>query len=185
MQKLKHKSDIELFMELSGSHFNAEVAFAELYSRHAQRVFAYCLRIMGNNEDAQDIFQETFIKFHKSAQVNESMENIGAYLITTARNLCLNYKRGQKRDLSFEEYSFVMSDDGFEQQEMLELIAAALELLDFEHREAFVLRNYQGLSYKEIAKITHSSLSAIKNRVWRAKEKIREALVPYLEDMSN
>ena len=55
-------SDMELYKALREKKPMAEAAFSELYSRYAQRVFAYCLRVMGNHDDAQDIFQETFIK---------------------------------------------------------------------------------------------------------------------------
>jgi RNA polymerase sigma-70 factor (ECF subfamily) len=75
-------------------------------------------------------------------------------------------------------------DQGYEQQELLEIIARALELLDFEHREAFVLRQYHGMPYKDISELTGENISTIKNRVWRAKEKIKEILEPILEDLS-
>ena len=80
--------------------------------------------------------------------------------------------------------NFFSNDEKYEQKELLDLIAASLELLDFKHREAFVLRQYQGMTYNEISAITGDSVSAIKNRVWRAKEKIKEILSPYLEDLS-
>jgi RNA polymerase sigma-70 factor (ECF subfamily) len=77
------------------------------------------------------------------------------------------------------------NDVDYEQRELLQILATSLELLDTEQKDAFVLRMYQGLSYNEISKITGDSVSAVKNRVWRAKEKIKEILTPYLEDLSH
>ncbi len=180
-------NDIELYKALSGKKPIAEAAFSELYARYAQRVFAYCLRVTGDDEDAKDIFQETFLKFYHNANSKneENIDNIGGLLITIARHLCLNFKRNRKQLLNIDEFNITTNDTEYERKELLKLVSMAIELLEFEYREAFVLRQYQGLSYKEIAVITETSVSAIKNRVWRAKEMIKDILSPYLEDMSN
>ncbi len=177
-------SDSELYSKLRGSKKEAETAFAELYSRYSQRIYAYCLRVTGSQDDARDIFQETFTNFYNSSKNKERLENIPGYLITIARNQCINYKRNLKISVNIEDYNVFSTDTGYEQKELLELIARALELLDFEYREAFILRQYQGMSYKEISKITGDSITAVKNRVWRAKEKIKDILEPYMQDLS-
>lgn len=185
MNKVSKYSDSELVAELSGPKPEAEAAFAELYSRYSQRIYAYILRVIGSPDDARDLYQETFLKFYNAAVAEKKMDNTIGFLITIARNLCLNFKRDKKQTLNIEDYNFCSNDRGYEQKEMLDLIASSLEVLDFEYREAFVLRQYHGLSYKEIAAITGGTVSLVKNRVWRAKEKIKNILTPYLEDMSN
>lgn len=185
MSKLCKYSDRELFAALkSKDKRESESAFAEVYSRHSQRVYAYCLRVSGNEDDARDIFQEAFLKFYNSLGNIEYLDNISGYIIKIARNLCLNHRRDKKVTVDFDDMNFFSNDEKYEQKELLDLIAASLELLDFKHREAFVLRQYQGMTYNEISAITGDSVSAIKNRVWRAKEKIKEILSPYLEDLS-
>lgn len=184
LKNLSKYSDSELFAALREKKSIAEAAFSEIYARYSQRVFAYCLRIIGNNEDAQDIFQDTFLNFFKSAQEHSQIANVSAYLLKIARNLCLNHKRNKKYNLNFDNFHFTTNDNGYEQKEMLEIIGTALECLDFEYKEAFVLRLYHGLSYQEISDITGESLSTIKNRVWRAKLKIKNILSPYLQDLS-
>ena len=178
-------NDMELYKALRDKKPMAEAAFSELYSRYAQRVFAYCLRVMGNHDDAQDIFQETYLKFYNNAQTLDVVDNIPGLLLTIARNLCLNHKRDKRTTYNIDDYQITSVETDYEKKELLELIARALELLDFEYREAFVLRQYQGLSYKEIAKLCGLSIPTIKNRVWRAKEQIKEILSPYLTEMSN
>ena len=178
-------SDIELYACLQGSKEESEAAFGELYTRYSQRIFAYCLRVTCNNEDARDIFQETFIKFFNSAKQHKKLENVPGFLLTIARNLCLNFKRDRKFTYQIQDFNVASTESNYEQKEMLQLISSALELLDFESREAFILRQYHGFSYKEISDITNEPPSKIKNRVWRAKEKIKNILSPYLEDVSN
>jgi RNA polymerase sigma factor (sigma-70 family) len=185
MSKLSKYSDNELFVALKSEDKSVvESAFAEVYSRYSQRVYAYCLRVSGNEEDARDIFQEAFLKFYNSLVNVTQLDNLMGYLIKISRNLCLNHRRNKKTTVDFEDMNFFSNDEKYEDKELLNLIAASLELLDIKHREAFVLRQYQGMTYKEIQSITGDSISAIKNRVWRAKEKIKEILSPYLEDLS-
>jgi RNA polymerase sigma-70 factor (ECF subfamily) len=71
-----------------------------------------------------------------------------------------------------------------ETSEFLQLITAALELIPDDYREVFVLREYEGLSYAEIAEVVDSSLSNVKVRIFRAKQKIREILAPYIREFS-
>ncbi len=178
-------SDLELFNTLKEPKHEAELAFSELYSRYNQRIYAYCLRVTGNPDEARDIFQDTFLKFYKSAKSDRQVTNVPGYLLTIARNLCLNFKRDRKETVSFEDFHLsASSDSSFERKEYLELIRMALELLDSDHREAFVLREYQGMSYAEMSVLTGVSVSALKNRVWRAKEKIKKILSRYVTEVS-
>ncbi|HRK59713.1 MAG TPA: sigma factor-like helix-turn-helix DNA-binding protein, partial [Candidatus Kapabacteria bacterium] len=73
---------------------------------------------------------------------------------------------------------------GYEQQELLNLLTRSLELLDEDHREAFVLREYSGMSHGEIAELTGTSIANAKSRVFRAKQKIKSILLPYLKEFS-
>lgn len=176
--------DADLIAELKKDREQAEKAFSEIYSRYSQRVYAYCLRMLGHFEDAQDVFQETFLKFYDIAPEQNFIDNVPAFLFTIARNLCFNLKRNLKTNINIENFAVVSNDKGYDQKELLQLIARALDLLDFEYREAFILRQYHGLSYDEITHITGESMAAVKNRAWRAKERIKEILAPYLEDLS-
>jgi RNA polymerase sigma-70 factor (ECF subfamily) len=65
------------------------------------------------------------------------------------------------------------------------MITRSLDLLDDEYREAFILREYSGLSYKELAEVTGISVANAKSRVFRAKERIKHILKPVLKDLSN
>ncbi|MGB9913725.1 MAG: RNA polymerase sigma factor, partial [Candidatus Kapaibacteriota bacterium] len=64
-------------------------AFHILYSHYSQKVYRFCLRMLGNKEKAEDAFQETFIKVFENAK-NFRSNNFGAWVFTIARHICLN-----------------------------------------------------------------------------------------------
>lgn len=179
----KEYTDQELLKMLKGKKREAEKAFSYIYEKHSQRIYAYCLRVIGMPEDANDVFQEAFYKFYDMVQRADSLQNIPGLLIRIARNLCLNFKRDKKHNFNIDDYNFSTIEDGYEHKELLDLISNSLELLEFPYREVFILRQYQGLAYSEISELTGDSVSAVKNRFWRAKEKIKEVLEPYLKDL--
>lgn len=186
MRKPKEEySDAELFDLMKGEKKEADWAFAELYARHSPRVFAYCRRFLGNREEAQDVFQETFIRFYNAASKERLMTNVPAFLLRIARNLCFNQKRDEKEATSFEDYMYVEDDKTNEREELLDLIKMALEVLPDEYKEIFILREYDGMSYNDISEITGQSLANVKVRIFRAKQKVREILEPYLKELSN
>ena len=183
-KSISHHTDAELFYQMKEEKPIAEQAFGELYARHSPRVFAYCRRILGDRDRAQDAFQDTFIKFYQSAQQERIMTNVPAFLLRIARNLCLNAQRTKHQTVQFEDFHASMQDESAEKAELLKLITTALELLPEDYREAFVLREYDGLSYQEICEVTNSSMATVKIRLFRAKQKIREILAPYLADLA-
>lgn len=176
--------DDELFYRLTGEKEVAEAAFSELYARYGGRVYAYCLRFLGNRDEAQDVYQETFIRFYECAKQEREMTNVPGFLLKIARNLCLNTRRNKKRTVEYEDYLTSVQPSSQEKTELLNLITTALDMIPSEYREVFVLREYQGLSYAEIAEVVDSSLSNVKVRIFRAKQKIRSILAPYIQEIS-
>lgn len=185
---MKHRihtyTDEELFALLP-NHNTAEEAFSELYRRLGQRMYAYCVRVLGDVRLAEDVFQEAMLKFYRTGQAGTSIQNVAGYLMQSVRNLCLNAKRDRKTTFSFEDFDLHTPSGAarYEAEELAQLVSSALELLDDEHREALVLREYDGFSYQEIAKITDTSEGNARMRVFRAKQQLRNILQPYLNDM--
>ena len=159
-------------------------AFVELYGRYRSRIYAYALRMIGDRERANDVFQETFTRIYQRIDPSRQVNNVSAYIFTTARNICLNAIRDAKPSTEVEEFHQVAFQPNHENVELAELVKTALELLPQHHREAFVLREYDGLSYQEIAEITGNTLATVKIHIFRAKEKLRKILSPYLEEMT-
>ena len=178
-------SDSELVKLLRGEKRESEQAFNELYRRYSSMVHAYCLRILGSQEEAEDVFQETFIKFYNNVKAEHENPNIPGFLIKISRNICLNIKRDREPTVPIDDsMTFpIEPNQVYEKTELLELITMALELLDFDYREPFVLREYDDMSYEQIAEICNISVVNAKSRVHRAKLKIKDILMPYLKDL--
>jgi RNA polymerase sigma-70 factor (ECF subfamily) len=185
-KKYSSYSDLDLVKLIEGKKKkDSENAFKEIYDRYSSSVHAYCMRVLSNEEAAEDIFQEVFIKFYRNVRSKVVKTNIPGFLITIARNMCLNHKRDTRQTVPIDNLEFLFpQNQNYEQKELLDLITRSLELVDDDYREAFVLREYSGLSYKEIAEISEISLANAKSRVFRAKKQIKEILKPYLKDLS-
>lgn len=183
---IQDPTDLELFRKLAEDEATAQAALTTLYRRYSQRIYTYCRKITADNTVAQDLLQETFVKLYNSGKKARPVENLPAYLLTIARNLCLTHRTQSKRQyVEVEDFHLSVRDVPYEQKELLGLIQAALELLPEEFREVFVLREYNGLAYEEIATVIGQSVDLVKVRIFRAKKKLREILAPYLHDIQN
>ncbi len=182
MTPLSRNTDSELFGMIALPD-RAERAFAELYNRYSQKVYLYCRKVLGAESDARDVFQETWMKFHTAAAKNTDVGNVSGYLFRIARNLCLNRKRDTMQLIALDEIRHAVHDQPYEQRELMSLLDRALDLLDTDYREAFVLHEMEGFPYDEISVITGDTVPALKNRVWRARKQIRSFLAPFLEEM--
>lgn len=182
-KELEHLTDTELCAMLRDSKQVQERAFGELYSRWSQRLYLYTKKVFGDSHDAEDVFQETWMKFFNSVQNSEkAIDHVAGLLFTIARNLCINKQRSQREFVNVEEYHALVYDVGYEQKEMAALIHRAIEVLPHEYKEAFVLHELDGLSYDEIAQITKQTHGTLRIRVWRARQMVKEVLLPYLKE---
>lgn len=178
--------DLELYAKFAGADVTAQQALTLLYRRYSQRIYTYCRKITGDSHTAEDLLQETFVKLFEAGKQGRQIENFPAYLMTIARNLCLSHRARAKRQyVPVEDFHLTVRDIPYEQKELLQLIQTALELLPEDYREAFVLREYNGLTYNEIAEIIGQSLDVVKVRIFRAKKRLRDILAPYLEDLNH
>lgn len=177
-------SDEELVVKMRGEKAESDAAFAELYDRHSSGVYAYCRRILNSREQAEDAFQETFVRFYEKAKKNHKGGSTKGFLITIARNLCLNLKRDKKSSVQIEEFEFLApTGQTYEEDEMAQLLRTAIELLDAKYREPLVLKTYNGLSCDEIAEIIEETPVNVRTLIHRAKKQIKKILKPYLEDI--
>lgn len=138
---------------------------------------------------AEDIFQDTFINFLKAIENNYNIENVQGYLLKIARNNSINHKKTVSSNIIFEEliedFHSSNQDEKYESKEIIEIVNRALDLLPDESKEAFVLQVYEGMSYQEIANLTNVPVTTVRNRVVRAKMKMREILAPIFNENIN
>ena len=162
-------------------------AFAAIVKKYERMIAKVTIGMLGNVADADDVGQETFIRFYRLIGQFKGDSSLGTYLSRIAINLSLNElkKRKSKRWLSFEDKfnSHPKTEDAFKQSDTAELVNKALEKLEPEFRSVIVLRLMQGFSTKETAQILEMPLGTVLSRLSRAQEKLR-MIIKRLEKIS-
>lgn len=184
-RNLAELHDIEL---LRAFREGEERAFAELYNRYRSEIYTFCLRMLGGDSaEAGDAFQETFIKVYEKIDTFTYGENVRGWIYMIARNVALNIYRAKRPEETINAHQHLasserrLSPDFYgEQSSLREALEEAIALLPQEFREPFLLREFDGLGYPEIANITGASLSLVKIRIHRAKQRLRKMLAPLL-----
>lgn len=152
----------------------------DLYARFRDRIYGYCLYQLSNAEEAEDALQTTFLYAFRGLRRGVVPVAEGPWLFTIARNACLERHRSRRRRrpeiLSdpqvLETGSAAVErngDDGLRLQQ-------ALDHLPEQQRTAFVLREWRGLSYREIAAEMEVSLSAVETLIFRARRTLAQLL---------
>ena len=167
-------------------------AFRVLVERYGRSVFRLAFRMTGNEFDAEDVVQETFLRAFKQLDSYESRSSFSTWLYRIAANYSLDLIRSRKRHASRrvtespdEEDildSVKTTDPGqdriYYSAQVRERLDAALQLLSEQERTAFLLRHFEGQSIEQIGAVLDLGGSATKNSIFRAVRKIREALEP-------
>ena len=167
-----------------------ELAFVSLYNRHKGPVYGFCLKMVLDEEMARDVLQETFLRVYENKDRLANAASFRTWLFTIARNLSLNHLRRRARTEPLHATSLgrTLPDEGalpgvrLEKSEQVRLVNHFLRQLKPEYREVLVLREYQNLSYEEIATVTRTTLSSVKSRLFKARRKLARCLTPYLEE---
>ena len=161
-------------------------AFKELVKRYESRVAATVIGILGNCPEADDVGQETFIRFYKGLQAFRRESSVSTYLVRIAINLSLNeLKRRKRRPSPFSQTNpgtiFDIPDEKAEKllSEDKRVVERALQELKPEFRAVIVLRLLDGYSTEETAQILGVPVGTVLSRLARAQEKLRESLTPY------
>ncbi len=163
-----------------------EFAFVTLYDRYKGAVYAYCAKMLLDRAAAEDLLQETFARAYEHRDRLLNSTSFKAWLFTIARNQCLNALRKRGREVPFApEAPEPVGRAGTPfthllKSEQAELVSRALADLSPSYREVVVLREYQNLSYDEIAAVTKTTVSSVKSRLFKARRRIGEILRPWL-----
>lgn len=162
--------------------------FNELYSQYERRVFAYCLYVTGDRDQTNDVFQEVFIKVYRSLHTVRDQDKLSNWLFRIARNECLNVMKTEQRSkirhlsLNDAEHLVPVDEKDTMYDDEIEHLERGLKQLSKEYREALILAEFEGFSMKEIADLTGTTVSNVKVRIHRAKQKLHSLLQPILDD---
>ncbi len=151
--------------------------FEIILRKENKKIFNYLLKILRNREDAEDILQETFIAFHKKMKtIDEPFHT--AYLFRTAHNKALNLiksrKKREKMTIPFENMDH-LKDQHSEKKENV-IVKEALKKLKPEQTLLIELQFYQNMSYKEIAHVLETTVSAVDSKLVRTKKKLKKII---------
>lgn len=160
-----------------------EAALAELMRQYRHPIVNFCYRLLGHAGDADDVAQETFVRCYQARHRLRPGAKLSTWLFTIARNLCLDRLRYRKRHPTealenAPEPAAISNEVG--NREVSAAIAAAVVQLPEDQRTVVVLAEYHGLSYAEIAAIMQCSAKSVEGRLYRAKQTLREKLLPLL-----
>jgi RNA polymerase sigma-70 factor (ECF subfamily) len=156
-------------------------AYAGLVARYRDRLGRYAMRMLGNSADAEDALQETFVRGYRSLARCTDAERFGAWLFGILVNRCRTIG-GQraKRQARVSENEPALARASVAHSEandaLREEIEWAVAQLSQTHREAFLMKYVEDLSYEEMVELTGAKLSALKMRVARAREELRRLL---------
>lgn len=171
-------------------------AYQVLVERHSRNIFRLAYRMTGSEPDAEDMVQETFLRAYKALGRFERRANFGTWLHRVAVNCTLDFLRRRQRPP--EEFAEALAPAGEENSdplvkapspdpdperlllssEMQKRVNEALAALSSRERAAFVLRHLEGRSTEEISQMLGMRSNAAKNTVFRAVQKLRQALRP-------
>ncbi|MEP7133224.1 MAG: sigma-70 family RNA polymerase sigma factor [Acidobacteriota bacterium] len=161
-------------------------AFREIVESHSRHVFGLAFRMTGNEEDAEDVVQETFLKAYRGLARFEGSSEVSTWLHRIAANCAVDLLR--RRRIGFSEAARADTDlltDSRSGPEAAALgseidrrLQASLGRLSAMERAAFTLRHFEGRSIREIAGVLGVRAGAAKNCVFRAVAKLREDLGP-------
>jgi len=167
-----------------------EDAFRALVEQHSRSVFRLAYRMTGNEQDAEDIVQESFLRAYKQLGRFEARANFGTWIYRITANCCVDLMRSRqsRRDQSHGESLDAAEElppagvPGPERlaasAEIERRVQTALGELSPLERAAFTLRHYEGRSIDEISSVLGLGTSAAKHSVFRAVKKLRTALAP-------
>ena len=172
-------------------------AFDRLMERNRQTVLNLVYRFVGNSNEAEDLAQEVFLKIYRSKERYLPKAKFTTWLYRITANLCLNYRRDQKRRRMFP-LTLVGEDreadherkhsqqqperpgDRLDREEIRFQVRDALNSLPENQRIALILSKYEELPYREIAEIVDSTEKAIKSLLHRARTNLRTQLHRYV-----
>lgn len=169
-------------------------AFDDLVNRHRGRIYAMIMNMIKNNADAWDLTQDAFIKAWKALPKFKNRSKFSTWLFRIAHNVVYDWKRKNHIEAEGELDDNLFSTDRIDPNaktvpslpanpdkallntELRQQIEAALEKISVKHREVILLREVQGLDYKEIAEVLGCSIGTVMSRIHNARKKLQNLL---------
>lgn len=171
-----------------------EAAFAEVFELYKDMVYTLCCKLLADRADAMDVTQEVFLTLYRKIGSFRGDCSLKTWLYRVTLNQAANRNRWWRRRFRSRTVSLNLGSDGGGEirlnpacerplpdretlsQELHQALNDGLSKLPFEQRAAVVLRDVQGLSYDEIARVTGVQVGTVKSRIARGRERLRDLL---------
>lgn len=174
----KDKDLIESFLK------GDESAFKEIATKYLPKIYWHARRMLQNHHDADDVTQEVLISLYNNLKKFNFKSELSTWIYRITYNKSVNKirKNGIKKFFSFDDEIEISSYDdnaiiqNIDDKKEMENILNFLQELPLKQREVFIMRNFDELSYEEIAKITGKSVGTLKANYFHALQKIKEKI---------
>lgn len=167
-------------------------AFDAIVERYQKPLFTYLMRLVGEPQIAEDIFQDTFLKVMKGLKNYQEQGKFGKWLFGIAHHLAIDYLRREQRqqqifsnnvgdfDHDFDNENIselnLLPDRNIEQKELKQILNNAVDRLSNEQKEVFLLREHSELTFKEIAELLNRPLNTVLAQMRYALLNLRKIL---------
>jgi RNA polymerase sigma-70 factor (ECF subfamily) len=164
-------------------------SFNQLIHRWERPIYALAYRVIGRDEDARDVVQETFLRAFRALPGFKGQAKFSSWLYRIALNLCRDWIRRQKRtpvvaapegvdviELAAEQGPVESIEDLVARNQLSDTVALAMQKLPEEQRTAIILKEYHGLTFQEIADLQGCPLSTVKTRLYQGLSVLRRDL---------
>jgi RNA polymerase sigma-70 factor (ECF subfamily) len=159
-------------------------AFDQLFNRHKELVYNVARKMMGNEDDALDLLQEVFLRaYQKIGKFEPNPASFSTWLYRLTVNLCIDELRKRKKSATIvpleeglSEMQADTSEDNAISRDVERQVYKALDSLKEKERAIVILKDLEGLTYKEIAEVFKCSVGRVKSRLHEARQKLKTIL---------
>jgi RNA polymerase sigma-70 factor (ECF subfamily) len=179
-------TDEELVTRARGGDLDS---FNQLILRWERPIYALAFRVIGREEDARDVCQETFLRAFRALPGFKGQAKFSSWVYRIALNLCRDWIRRQRRapvqqmpedtdalELASETGPAESIEDLVARRELSAVVETAMALLPEEQRTAIILKEYHGMTFQEIADLQGCPLSTVKTRLYQGLSVLRRHL---------
>ncbi|MCS6858814.1 MAG: RNA polymerase sigma factor [Abditibacteriales bacterium] len=170
-------------------------ALGVLFERYQQPLFGFLYRLLNDRTAAEDLLQDTFFRIYDRRRTYQLGMKFSTWMFTIAKNLTADYfKHSARREMPVSQMAtdddekevehFIDPSDVVEDWQKAELVHAvrrAVHSLPEDQRTVIILREYQGLSYRDIAAVVGCSEETVRVRAHRARQALKRRLAPFVE----
>jgi RNA polymerase sigma-70 factor (ECF subfamily) len=187
-------SDVELIAAVLQGN---QERYGDLVERYEGRLVNYLFRLLRNLDEAHDLAQDVFLKVYQALDRYDSQYKFSTWLFRVARNAAIDQIRKRRVQLVSTErggdseagggtWEFPSPDANpygdLRNKERGEALQKSIDALPWEYRELILLRHFGELSYEEIAKLKEMPLGTVKNKLFRARQMLKDELRGFLEN---